>query len=84
MRLVDTRRTFPERLTVPQAAAYVGCKSVKAFYAWRKRRFIASKKIYTRVELDLAMKADERRRERARRTRRMHPASLANLRRRAS
>lgn len=83
LRLV-TRERQTDRLTVPEAAAYVGCKTVGAFYTWRKRRFLKRKKVYTRAELDAVLRTDERRRELAKRTRRMHPASLANLRRRAS
>lgn len=70
------------RLTVREAAAYVGCKTVKGFYNWRKRRFLPRAKVYRASDLDLAMKADQRRRERSRRTRRTNPVSMANLRRR--
>lgn len=64
----------PSGFTSTEAAAHVGNKTVKAFYAWAKRHGI------TRDGL-LWPRADiERAKRRGRRTRRqMAPASLANL-----
>jgi len=61
------------------AAAYVPCKTVKAWYAWRRRHGIIA-----RANGSVA-KADLDRVLRRRKPRRlMHPASLANLRKLAS
>jgi hypothetical protein len=61
--------------TARAAAAYVPCKTVKAWYVWRKRHGIIA-----RANGSVA-KADLDRILRRRKPRRvMHPASLANLR----
>lgn len=59
--------------TSREAAAYVCCKSVGAFYTWKHRHFIVSRSNGTvaKADLDRALKAK----------RRMAPASLRNLRR---
>jgi hypothetical protein len=60
------------------ATAYVCCKNVRAWYAWRKRHGII-----TRANGSVS-KADLDRILRRRKPRRvMHPASLENLRKRA-
>ena len=60
------------------AAAYVPCRTLKAWYAWRRRHGIIK-----RANGSVA-KADLDRVLRRRKPRRlMHPASLANLQRRA-
>lgn len=57
------------------AAAYVPCKSVKAFYEWCRRHFIVrrSNGSVAKADLDRALKAKRPRRV-------MNPNSLANLR----
>lgn len=61
-----------------EAQAYIPCRSLKAFYMWRKRHGIIA-----RANGSVA-KADIDRELRKRKPRRvMHPASLANLRKRA-
>lgn len=56
------------------AAAYVGCRTVRAFYDWKKRHaIVGSGRRVMRADLDRAMKAP-------RRPRRMAEASLRNLR----
>jgi hypothetical protein len=64
-------------LTAREAAEHVRCKSVKAFYEWRRRHFIVprSNGTYARADLDRALKAK-------RKKHRVSPASLANLRKR--
>lgn len=59
------------------AAAYVGNKSIKAFYVWANSHGLVrrSNGSIAKVDLDRVL-----RRKRARRV--MHPASLANLRKR--
>lgn len=60
------------------AAAYVPCKSVKAWYVWRRRHGIVMRNNGTvhKADLDRVL-----RRRKPRRV--MHPASLANLRKRS-
>ncbi len=57
------------------AAAYVPCKTVKAWYAWRRRHGIIARNngSVAKADLDRVL-----RRRKPRRV--MHPASLANLR----
>lgn len=59
------------------AAAYVPCKTVKAWYAWRRRHGIIARAngSVSKADLDRVL-----RRRKPRRT--MHPASLANLQKR--
>lgn len=63
-------------LTNEAAAAYVGCKSVRAFYDWKRRHpsIVTNGRAVSRASLDRALKM--------KRIRRMSPESLANLRRR--
>lgn len=64
--------------TCKQAAAYIPCKTVKAFYEWRKRHGLIARANGT------VAKADIDRILRRRKPRRlMHPRSLANLQRRS-
>lgn len=67
---------FPLWLDAKLAAAYVGNKSLKAFYEWRKRHGIATNGMgrVSRRDLDRALRTPRKRRV-------MNPASLANLRR---
>ncbi len=62
------------------AAAYVGNRSVNAFYVWAHKHFIKARSSgvarYLKADLDRAMKAK-------RPARVMSPNSLANLRKRA-
>jgi hypothetical protein len=59
------------------AAAYVGCKSINAWYAWRKRHAIVLRgRLVARADLDRAMRVK-------RLPRRMAATSLANLRKRS-
>lgn len=57
------------------AAAYVPCKTVKAWYAWRRRHGLIARNNGTVAKADL-----DRELKRRKPRRRMHPASLANLR----
>lgn len=68
---------IPLWLTTPEAAAYVGNKSVKAFYQWRQRHGVVPDRMgrVSRRDLDRVLRQPRKRRV-------MHPASLANLRRR--
>lgn len=61
------------------AAAYIPCKTVKAWYAWRRRHGIIARAngSVAKADLDRVL-----RRRKPRRV--MHAASLANLQRRAS
>lgn len=61
------------------AAAYVPCRSLKAWYIWRRRHGIIPRNNGSVLKRDLDR---ELQRRKPRRT--MHPASLANLRQRAS
>lgn len=60
------------------AAAYIPCKSVKAWYIWRRRHGIVTRNNGTVNKADLDR---ELKRRKPRRT--MHARSLANLRRSA-
>lgn len=64
-------------LTMRQAAIYVGNRSLKAFYIWRKRHGIVCRANGTVARRDLDRALDPR----LKRRRVMHPASLANLQR---
>lgn len=57
------------------AAAYIPCKSLKAWYAWRRRHGIIARNngSVSKADLDRELKRRKPRRV-------MHPASLANLR----
>jgi len=57
------------------AASYVGCKTVRAFYDWKRRHptVVSNGRVVSRASLDRALKM--------KRIRRMNPASLQNLRR---
>lgn len=57
------------------AAAYVPCKTVKAWYAWRRRHGIISRNNGSVAKADLDRELKRRKPRRV-----MHPASLANLR----
>lgn len=61
-----------------EAAAYVCCKSVKAFYEWKRRHGVVSRSngSVCKRDLDLALRQP-------RKKNRMAPASLANLRKRS-
>jgi hypothetical protein len=59
------------------AAAYVPCKTLKAWYAWRRRHGIIARNNGSVLKRDLDR---ELRRRKPRRV--MHPASLANLQKR--
>jgi len=63
-------------LSTEVAAAYVGCKTVRAFYDWKRRHVsvVSNGRAVSRASLDRALKI--------KRIRRMNPVSLANLRRR--
>lgn len=63
--------------TNAEGAAYVPCKSVKAFYEWKRRHHIVSRSNGSVAKRDL-----DRVLNRPRKTRVMSPASLANLRQR--
>jgi len=65
-------------LTSVEAAAYVPCKSIKGWYEWRRRHGIVCRANGTvaRADLDKALAMKQRR------VWRMHPRSLANLRKR--
>lgn len=59
-----------------EAAAYVRCKSVRAFYDWcRYRHVVRQNGLVAKADLDRARRLK-------RPPRQMHPASLANLRKR--
>lgn len=62
-----------------QAQAYVGCKSLKGFYAWRRRHGVPyrSNGTVNKADLDRALLPKKT-------LRRIHPNSLANLRRRSA
>lgn len=62
-------------LTAADAAVYVGCKTTRAFYTWRRVKGLVpnGRGFYLRRDLDRAMAVPRKRRV-------MHPASLANLR----
>ncbi len=58
------------------AQAYVGCRTLKGWYEWRKRHaIVGSGRRVAKADLDRALKG--------RRFRRMAEASLANLQKRA-
>jgi hypothetical protein len=59
------------------AAAYVPCKTVQAWYAWRRRHGIVPRRngSVAKADLDRALSVKTP-------PRRMHPRSLANLRKR--
>lgn len=63
-------------LTAAAAAVYVGCKSTRAFYTWRRAKGLVpnGRGFYARRDLDRALAVPRKRH-------RMHPASLANLKR---
>jgi len=73
-RVPDFRGPF---FSTKVAAAYVGNKSIKAFYVWANSHGIVRRNNGTIVKADLDRVL---RRKRKRRT--MHPASLLNLRKR--
>lgn len=58
-----------------EAQRYVGCRTIKGWYEWRRRHGIVARNNGTvsRLDLDQALRVPRRRR--------MNPASLANLRR---
>lgn len=64
-------------LSAQDAAVYVGCKSTRAFYTWRRVKGLMpnGRGFYLRRDLDRAMAIPRKRHV-------MHPASLANLRKR--
>lgn len=64
-------------LTAREAARYVGCRSVRAFYMWRNRKGLVSngRGLYARRDLDKAMAIPRKRHA-------MSTVSLSNLRRR--
>jgi len=57
------------------AAAYVPCKTVKAWYVWRRRHGIIARANGSVMKKDLDRELNRRKRRRV-----MHAASLANLR----
>lgn len=61
-------------LTAADAAIYVGCKSTRAFYTWRRVKGLTpnGRGFYLRRDLDRAMAQPRKRYQ-------MHPTSLANL-----
>jgi hypothetical protein len=61
------------------AAAYVPCKSVKAFYMWRRRHGVVARANGSVAKADLDRVLALHRRPRV-----MSPASLANLRKRSA
>lgn len=63
-------------LDAADAAIYVGCKTTRAFYTWRRAKGLVpnGRGFYLRRDLDRAMAIPRKRHQ-------MHPASLANLRR---
>jgi hypothetical protein len=65
---------WPLWMDTKTAAAYVGSKSVKAFYTWRARKglFCDSMGRVSRHDVDRVLRLPRKRRT-------MHPASLANL-----
>jgi hypothetical protein len=62
-------------LTAADAAIYVGCRSTRAFYTWRKVKGLVpnGRGFYARRDLDRALAIPRKRHQ-------MHPSSLANLR----
>jgi len=60
------------------AAAYIPCKTVKAWYAWRRRHGILARNNGSVLKADLDRVLRRRKPRRV-----MHAASLANLRKRA-
>lgn len=77
MNLQPQSQSFAPYLSMADAAAYVGCKSVRAFYEWRKRHGVTRLGDGTipRLELDRIKKRQPRRRQ-------VNPISLRNLQRR--
>lgn len=63
-------------LTAAESAVYVGCKSTRAFYTWRRVKGLTpnGRGFYLRRDLDRAMAQPRKRHQ-------MRPTSLANLRR---
>lgn len=69
-------------LTAAESAAYVRCKTVKAYYEWAKRRCLVPRHkgrclLFDKKDLDRALKAKPP-------VRRIHPNSLLNLRRKTA
>lgn len=62
--------------TPTQAARYIPCKTVKAFYSWRKRKGLIARGNGTVAKADI----DRILKRRSRRGQHRHPRSLSNLR----
>jgi hypothetical protein len=65
-------------LTFKEAAAYVGCKTIFGFYTWRHRHKVVARSNHTVAKADLDRELNRQTK------RRMAPASLANVRSKAS